>query len=119
MAEKKTHRRDGKTQLKIWLDIPEKEALTVRAEEAGFPSVTDYIRSRCIEAKPKRRRKGPDVKALHRLVGHAGKMGSNINQQTAVANKTGRVAELQELEQIRAELQTMTAHLVRALGYGS
>ncbi len=115
----KSHHRDGKTQLKIWLDVSEKHALKARAEEAGFPTVTDYIRARCIEAKPRRRRKGPDVKALHRINGQLGKLGGNVNQVATVANDTGRVPELRILRQMHDRLYETTGHIIRALGYGS
>ena len=114
----KAHRRAGKKQLKIWLDTADHLAIKAQAEQAGL-TVSDYVRTRCIKVPPKRRRKGPDVKELHRIAGQIGKIGSNLNQLAREANERGRMADFREIQFAREDLKTMTTDLARALGYGS
>ena len=110
--------RPGKRCRACWLDQSEYEAFLSRAADAGMTGV-DWLRSRCLGAQPKRRRKGPDVQELHRIRGQIGKIGGHTNQLATVANDAGKIPALSELEQIKNQLAAIETTLARALGYGS
>jgi hypothetical protein len=52
------------------------------------------------------------------LLGHLGKIGSNINQLAHAYNRDRLVPGVTQLATIRRELVVMRAALLRALGYG-
>ena len=108
--------RAGKKQLKVWLDLADHQAVQTHAEAAGL-TISDYIRTRCAKAPAKRTRRRPEVKELHRLTGHLGMIGSNVNQLARIANQTGRFPEEDQLKHIRTLLHDMADQIDRALGY--
>lgn len=110
--------RPGKKHWGIWLTEDEQAAFLARAEEAGL-SGADYFRKVCLKTPARRRRKGPDVKELHRLHAALNQIGNNLNQLAAAANAEGWLPQVRELEQMRTQLFDMADQLDRALGYDS
>lgn len=110
--------RDGKKQLKVWLDVADHQAVQAHAEEAGL-TISDLIRTRCAQAPARRSRRRPDVQELHRITGQIGKLGGNVNQLARIAHQTERLPELAALERIRAQLYELADQVDRALGYDS
>jgi hypothetical protein len=56
--------------------------------------------------------------ALAQVLGALGRVGSNINQLTRVANTTGALPQTAELKRVQEEIATMRAALMKALGRG-
>lgn len=108
--------RDGKTQLKIWIDKDERAELDRLAEKAGL-SITDYIRAQCIKAPPRRKRRGADVEALVKVNARLGNLGGLINQLARVANENGELPTLTTLGHIREHIHAAAADVARATGY--
>ena len=115
-TKKKTSKREGKRLMTCWLDNEEYALLQSKAKDAGMSSA-DWVRHRCIESAPKRRRKGPDVVSLHRLIGQVSSVGSLTNQLARKTNATGAVPQLSQLREIRESLEEITAQVAIALGY--
>jgi hypothetical protein len=62
------------------------------------------------------RRPPIERKELARLLGHLGKVGSNLNQLAHAFNSRGRVPGLAELNDIRSYVRQMRDALMAALG---
>jgi hypothetical protein len=70
-------------------------------------------------AGPRAVRRPPvERRELARLLGHLGKVGSNINQLAYAYNRDRLVPALAELVGIRRDVGEMRAALLRALGHG-
>ena len=117
-AKKKSSNREGKRLVTCWLDEKEHALFKQKAEDAGM-SGADWLRHRCIQTAPRRRRKGPDVVSLHRLIGQINSVGANVNQLARAANVNDAMPQLNELAEIKATLQEITSQVAVALGYDS
>jgi hypothetical protein len=89
------------------------------ATRAGL-SIGAYLRALALgSAGPRAVRRPPvERRELARLLGHLGKVGSNINQLAYAYNRDRLVPALAELVGIRRDVGEMRAALLRALGHG-
>jgi hypothetical protein len=89
------------------------------ARQAGL-SIGAYLRALAIGSPGPRAVRRPPVerKELARLLGHLGKIGSNINQLAYAYNGVGRTPGLHELTAIRQEIAQMREALMKALSRG-
>jgi Bacterial mobilisation protein (MobC) len=89
------------------------------ATRAGL-SIGAYLRTLALGSAGPRAVKRPPVerKELARLLGHLGRVGSNINQIAHACNRDRVLPQLSELVAIRREVLEMRAALLRALGHG-
>lgn len=87
------------------------------ATNAGL-SIGAFLRSTALgRAGPRSVRRPPiERRELARLLGHLGKVGSNVNQLAHACNRDGRAPALSELRGIQRELAEMRAALMKALG---
>ena len=126
-AEEKAPRRFGKRKLAdarehfvaVRCNAPEHATMTAKASAAGL-SVGAYLRTLAIGAAGPRavRRRPVEKEELARLLGEIGKLGSNVNQIARVVNTTGNLPASRDLATLTAEVQTMRAALMKALGRG-
>jgi hypothetical protein len=81
-------------------------------------SIGAYLRALALgTAGPRAVRRPPiERRELARLLGHLGKVGSNLNQLAHAFNRSGRVPTLAELTAIRAHVVEMRDALMAALG---
>lgn len=95
----------------------ERAAIKAVADKAGL-SVGAFLRAAALgDAGPRAVRRPPiERKELARLLGHLGKVGSNINQLAYAFNSRGRVPALAELNRIREYVGEMRDALMTALG---
>jgi hypothetical protein len=95
----------------------ERAAIKAAADKAGF-SVGAFLRAAALgDAGPRAVRRPPiERKELARLLGHLGKVGSNLNQLAYAFNSRGRVPALIELDRIRGDVKEMRDALMAALG---
>lgn len=95
----------------------ERAAIKAVADKAGL-SVGAYLRAAALgDAGPRAVRRPPiERKELARLLGHLGKLGSNLNQLAHAFNSRGRVPALIELDRIRGDVREMRDALMAALG---
>ena len=99
---------------------PEKHAaLEAAAAKAGL-SVGAYLRALADGAPGPRAVRRPAVErvALAQVLGALGRVGSNVNQLTRVANTTGALPEVATLKAVSAEICVMRDALMKALGRG-
>jgi hypothetical protein len=89
------------------------------ATRAGL-SIGAYLRTLALGcAGPRAVRRPPAERTeLARLLGHLGKVGSNINQLAHAWNRNRLLPGLAELMAIRRDVGEMRAALLGALGYG-
>jgi hypothetical protein len=89
------------------------------ATSAGL-SIGAYLRALALGGAGPRAVRRPPVerKELARLLGHLGKIGSNINQLAHAYNRDRLLPGLAELVAIRLDVGVMRAALLRALGHG-
>jgi hypothetical protein len=94
-------------------------AIGEAAARAGL-SVGAFLRAQALGQPGPRSVRRPPVerKELARLLGHLGKLGSNVNQIARVANTTRSLPSWSELAEIRHEVSQMRAALMKALGRG-
>ena len=120
MAPWRGRRRVGDARTKL---IPvrctakERAAIKAVADKAGL-SVGAFLRAAALgDAGPRAVRRPPvERKELARLLGHLGKVGSNINQLAHAYNRDRRVPGLAELTDLRAYVGQMRDALLAALG---
>ena len=95
----------------------ERVAIKAAADQAGF-SVGAFMRASALgDAGPRAVRRPPiERKELARLLGHLGKVGSNLNQLAHAFNRDGRVPGRAELNDIRQYVVQMRDVLMKALG---
>jgi hypothetical protein len=95
----------------------ERAAIKAAADQAGL-SVGAYLRASALgSAGPRAVRRPPvERKELARLLGHLGKVGSNINQLAHAFNRSGRVPGLAELAAMRQQVGELRNALMKALG---
>lgn len=110
--------KDARTKLlPIRCTAEERAAIKAAADKAGL-SVGAFLRASALgDAGPRAVRRPPiERKELARLLGHLGKVGSNINQLAHAFNQRGRAPALAELNGIRGDLKEMRDALITALG---
>lgn len=97
----------------------EHESITEKAAQAGF-SVGAFLRNLALgDAGPRAVRRPPvERKELSRLLGHLGKVGSNINQLARGFNQTGVLPGFPDLLAARQDIREMRDALMKALGRG-
>ncbi len=95
----------------------ERVAIKAAADQAGL-SVGAFLRASALgDAGPRAVRRPPvERKELARLLGHLGKVGSNINQLAHAFNSTRRIPGSAELEAVRQQIGEMRDALMKALG---
>ena len=95
----------------------ERAAIKAAADRAGL-SVGAFVRTLAIgDAGPRAVRRPPiERKELARLLGHLGKVGSNLNQLAHAFNSNGRVPGLAELTAMRRHVVELRDALMKALG---
>lgn len=87
------------------------------ARRAGL-SVGAYLRTLALGSPGPRSVRRPPIerKELARLLGHLGKVGSNLNQLAYAFNRERRVPTLAELAAIREQVAELRETLMKALG---
>lgn len=95
----------------------EREAINEAATRAGL-SIGAYLRTQALgNAGPRAVRRPPvERKELARLLGHLGKLGSNLNQLARAFNREARPPGLDELIAMRKHLVELRDALMAALG---
>jgi hypothetical protein len=95
----------------------ERVAIKAAADQAGL-SVGAFLRASALgDAGPRAVRRPPiERKELARLLGHLGKVGSNLNQLAYAFNSRGRVPGLAELTAMRQQVGELRDALMKALG---
>jgi hypothetical protein len=96
----------------------ERAAIKAVAEEAGF-SVGAFLRLLALgDAGPRAVRRPPAERAeLARILGQLGKIGSNANQIAKAIHTTRNLPSWSELAEIKADIATVRAAVLKALGY--
>jgi hypothetical protein len=79
--------------------------LVIAAERAAL-SLSSFMRMQCLGTKPPRAARRPPVElmALSQVIGHLGKLGSNVNQIARVLNSGGEIPD-GDLKDTLAELR--------------
>jgi hypothetical protein len=95
----------------------ERAAIKAAADQAGL-SVGAFLRALALgDAGLRAVRKPPVERAeLVRLLGHIGKLGSNVNQIAKAVHTTNNLPSWSELAAIQADIETMRIALMKALG---
>jgi hypothetical protein len=95
----------------------ERAKIDEAARQAGL-SIGAYLRSLALgSAGPRAVRRPPiERKELARLLGHLGKVGSNLNQLAHAFNRERRIPGLDELNAIRQKVGELRDALMKALG---
>jgi hypothetical protein len=109
---------DAKTSfISVRCTAKERSKIDEAARQAGL-SIGAYLRALALgDAGPRAVRRPPiERKELARLLGHLGKVGSNLNQLAHAFNSRGRVPGLAELNDIRSYVGQMRDALMAALG---
>lgn len=97
----------------------ERAAISQRARQAGL-SVGAYLRAQALDnAGPRAVRRPPiERQELARLLGHLGKVGSNINQLAKRYNQVGLFPGYPELMAVRKDVGDLRLALIKALDRG-
>ena len=95
----------------------ERSKIDEAARQAGL-SIGAYLRALALgSAGPRAVRRPPiERKELARLLGHLGKVGSNLNQLAHAFNRERRIPGLDELNAIRQKVGELRDALMKALG---
>jgi hypothetical protein len=97
-----------KTTLGVRLNATELEQLTDRASAMGMKP-TQFLRETALA----RRLPSPPVPAINiEEYARLARLTANLNQQTKVANATGRTAELELLQDLLSEVQALRKALL-------
>ncbi len=93
--------------------------MTEEARRAGL-SVGALLRALACNGPGLRAARRPPIERqeLARLLGHIGKLGSNVNQLAYAANAFDELPSARELQQIGAEVHEIRDAVMRALGRG-
>ena len=97
----------------------ERTAITEAAAKSGL-AVGAYLRATALGSPGPRAVRRPPIERteLARLLGHLGKVGSNINQLAYGYNRSGTLPGFPEMLAIRREVGEMRDALIKALGRG-
>ena len=95
----------------------ERSKIDEAARQAGL-SIGAYLRALALgSAGPRAVRRPPiERKELARLLGHLGKVGSNLNQLAHAFNRDRRIPGLAELAAMRQQVGELRDALMKALG---
>jgi len=95
----------------------ERAAIKAAADRAGL-GVGAFLRAAALgDAGPRAVRRPPiERKELARLLGHLGKVGSNLNQLAHAYNGRGQMPALAELTAMREQVKELRDALLAALG---
>jgi alanine racemase len=105
-AKSEKRQRTAHTTIRL---LPEERAeLEKRAVEAGFSSLSDYVRVRCLNRRPLRPRL--DLQLLVKVETALNRIGANVNQIAAVANKSRKVKP-EQLARVQAALEAAHAQV--------
>ena len=111
--------KDARTKLIPPIRCTEQERVAIKAaaDQAGL-SVGAFLRASALgNAGPRAVRRPPiERKELARLLGHLGKVGSNLNQLAHAFNRNGWVPAFAELNAMRRQVGEMRDALMTALG---
>jgi hypothetical protein len=109
---------DAKTSfVSVRCTAKERISIDEAARRAGL-SVGAYLRTLALGSPGPRAVRRPPIerKELARLLGHLGKVGSNLNQLAYAFNRERRVPSLAELAAIREQVAELRDALMKALG---
>jgi hypothetical protein len=97
----------------------EHATMTEAAQRAGL-SVGAFLRALACDGPGLRAARRPPIERqeLARLLGHIGKLGSNVNQLAYAANAAGDLPGARDLEEMAAEIREMRDAVMKALGRG-
>ena len=113
--------KDARTKLIPPIRCTEQEqaAIKAAADRAGL-GVGAFLRAAALgDAGPRAVRRPPiERKELARLLGHLGKVGSNINQLAYAYNRDRTFPGLSELMAVRQDVGALRDALMKALGRG-
>jgi hypothetical protein len=111
--------KDARTKLIPPIRCTEQERVAIKAaaDQAGL-SVGAFLRASALgSAGPRAVRRPPiERKELARLLGHLGKVGSNLNQLAHAFNRDAKVPGLSELKAIRLYVIELRDAVMEALG---
>ncbi len=95
------------------------EAAELRAakDAAGFASMAEFIRTRCLKATRSPKVRPVERQQLARVLGELGKWGSNLNQLAHAANMDEPVSRA-EFEELAGHVRQASAAVMEALGRG-
>jgi hypothetical protein len=98
----------------------EDHAVIKESATAAGLSIGAYLRALALGSPGPRAVRRPPIerKELARLLGHLGKVGSNINQLAYAYNRDRLLPGLAELAAIQRDVGQMRAALIKALGHG-
>ncbi|MEH6575655.1 MAG: hypothetical protein V7731_01130 [Amphritea sp.] len=115
MARSGSEKRQRTIMKSYRLTREEAKEMKRRAEHAAI-SEAAFIRLRCLDAKPPRQIPHPTVnhKAVAQLIGHLGKVGSNLNQLARYAHSDRLLRN--SIRLACQEIIVMRAACMRALG---
>lgn len=108
---------DAKTSfVSVRCTAKERSTIDEAARRAGL-SVGAYLRTLALGSPGPRAVRRPPIerKELARLLGHLGKVGSNINQLAYAFNSTRRIPGLAELTAVREQIGEIRDALMKAL----
>jgi hypothetical protein len=111
---------DARTKLiNVRCTVEEQAAIRQRARDAGL-SVGAYLRVQALDSAGPRAVRRPPVEReeLARLLGHLGKLGSNINQLAKRYNQVGMFPGFPELLAARKDVGDLRLALMKALDRG-
>ena len=102
--------------LSVRLSAEERAIVCERAEAAGL-SINAFFRAAAMDATPSRkhRRVTVDQRAVAKLLGEIGRIGSNVNQLTRLAHM-GAWPDAEMLSDAAADIQWMRRELMVAIG---
>jgi len=109
---------DAKTSfISVRCTAEERTRIDEASAQAGL-AIGPYLRTLALgKPGPRARRRPPIERAeLARLLGHLGKIGSNINQLAHANNGKGRIPALEELKALREQIGQIRDALMKALG---
>ncbi len=109
---------DAKTSfISVRCTAEERSKIDEAARQAGL-SIGAFLRALALgSAGPRAVRRPPiERKELARLLGHLGKVGSNLNQLAYAFNRDRRIPGLAELNAIRQQVGELRDALMKALG---
>ncbi len=111
---------DARTKFVAVRCTPEKHAAYETAAATAGLSVGAYLRALADGAPGLRSVRRPTVEkvALAKVLGVLGRVGSDVNELTRVANAKGEVSQLAVLNSVAGDICEMRAALMKALGRG-
>lgn len=111
-----TEKRQRKHRFTIRCDDEEHAAIVAAADRAGL-SIGAFLRHQGTgKAGPRAVRRPPvELRELARLLAAVGMLGSNVNQQTRIANSSGDLPALRQLMATQAAVMEIRDALMKAL----